>query len=647
MKKLIILFSSLFIITTIYAQTHVTVDLGEDVYSFLTIAEQKGYCKLENQKPYTESYIINRLNEIYDSVENDSEKEIVEFYLSRYEHKKGVDLKKAAIRFENDDEKFPTSFSFGNTDEGFISSGIYNESDKNSTGYELFHNLEFFGDLGKYVSFRSTGYIGLTKMEMEQLGNDYDIGYWWYDDDWLYKNEEGKRVPGERKFNRTINTFRNYSVLPFSYKKKWDGSIYYLSNISGSGLEGWPVVNSLAFGMYGDLRTELLNEKINIGFSRVDREWAGMDYGSSLVLNANAAPFFAGDVNIKLLDFMSFSSLTGFMEYPNAGYINSNAWYLYDGNEDDGHSKEFTTTIKDSYFFQNCFSIGMINLDTNYLHLDFGSTSIWPKRFEGGYMFPLVDKVVYQNLVGDYDNLALFGDIKGILPGFGCLWASLYLDELYSFHHNPFNQTRIMYAYQAGSKANLAFLPFTTVSLRYTKVEPYCYTHQAIKNQPYYNHYIGESYTNNGTCLGYYLQPNSDELFLRIESKPKTALGLGFQYQFIRHGADYGSGQVRGSSIWSELPTGDRDIYKKYFLHDGAYEWSHIIELDATYDLNAFKFPLQLYVGAGYIYDYWTKSEGGMDEKTPYHRINTAEYPTLSGAVITVGFKAFSFANFQ
>lgn len=642
-KNISVLILSLFTFFLV-AQTHTTIDLGEDVYRFLTISAEKGYCNLSNAKPYTEAYVINKLQEIKSKC-NDNETEIVDFYLSRYNHVKGLDLKKMAIRFENEDENFPTSFTFANTTEGIVSSGLYNDSNINSAGFELFHNFEMFGDLGKNISYRSTGYIGLTNMPLQQVGSDYEIGYWWYDNDWLYKNEEGKRVPGERLHKRTINTYRNNSFLPYSYKKKWDGSIYYLTNITGAGLEGWPVVNSMGFGMYGDLHAEYFKDRLEIGLARIDREWAAMDDRSSLILNANAAPFLGGEIHAKILDWFTFSTLTGFLEFPNADYINHNAWYLYDSSEEDGRFKDYTTV--DSYFFQNAFSIAMLNFDTKYLHLDFGSTSIWPKRFEVGYLYPLIDNVVYQNSIGDYDNLGLFGDLKGILPGVGSAWISLFLDEAYSFKHNPIKMTRMMYAYQGGAKANIPILPFTTLSTRYTKIEPYCYTHQAIKKQPYYNHYISESYTNNGTSLGYYLPPNSDEIFIRLDSKPKTALGLGLQYQLIRHGADYGTGQVRGSNIWSELPTGDRDIYYKYFLHDGAYEWSHIIEVDATYDLHVLSFPLQIYAGIGYLYDYWTRSEGGMDQKTPYHRINTAEYPTKNGFVITVGFKAFSFANYQ
>jgi hypothetical protein len=204
-----------------------------------------------------------------------------------------------------------------------------------------------------------------------------------------------------------------------------------------------------------------------------------------------------------------------------------------------------------------------------------------------------------------------------------------------------------MFAYQAGTKANIPVLPFTTFTFRYTKVEPYCYTHQAIRKQPWYPGYISEAYMNNGRPLGYYLDPNSDEFFARLETRAFSAFKIGLQYQLIRHGADFGSGQVAGSSIWSEIPTGNREVYYKYFLHDGAYEWTNVIALDVAYDLNAYKIPLQLYCGAGYVYDYFTQSEKGSNTKSAYHKVNTSEYPTKNGVVLFVGFKAFNFALFH
>lgn len=654
MKKFLLLIASILVFQfSLTAQNYSTVDLGDSVYDFLKISEQKGYCKrLQNTRPYTEDYILAVLDEIEDSISlledsfiKKNEMDTVLFYQSRYERKEGFDLNRLSYRTKNNDEKLPVNMEYNSTEETYMSSGFYNDSDLNSTGYEIFHNINLLGDVGSNLSFRVTAFLGITEMDLQQVGDDYLIGYWWYDD-WKHPHEDNPDLDGDGNpdpIRRTINTFRNNNVLPYSYKKKWDGSIYYLTNVTASGLEGWPFVPSFGFGMYGEVRASLCDDKVNIGIGRINREWGAMDTNSSLVFNSNASPFFSFDMNFKLFDWFSFSTLTGVLEFPNCKFINENAWNLnnpyYDILVD--------SNVVDSYYFQNAFSIGIFNFDLPYFHFDFGSSCVWPKRFELGYMFPIIDRVVYQNSVGDFDNLSLFANIKGEYPGIGSAWFSVFLDEMNSLAPRFWEKTRCMYAWQTGAKLNIPWLPNTVASFRYTKVEPYCYTHQAITKQPWYDYYISEAYMNNGKNIGYYLDPNSDEIFFRVESMPLPAASFGLQYQLVRHGADYGSGAVAGSSIWSELPIGNRDIYYKYFLHDGAYEWTHILQLQGSYNFNQLKLPFQISASAGYVYDFFTQSEGGANTKTPYHKINTAEYPVKHGAVFSVNCKVFGFDHCQ
>ena len=648
-KKTVLFIFCFFIYQSLFAQTNITVDLGDEVYSFLEIAEEKGYCcKLSYNKPFTVKSIKERLFEIKEYLEKSNSKykenelNTTEFYLSRYEYSDGTNWKRLSYRKTNEDEKYPMIFDFNHSSNLNVSSGVYDNKDLNATSFEFIHNMNFVGDIGNNLSYRATGYLDALDIPIQQLGDDYLIGYWWYDG---WKEDPSNSIP------RTINTFRMNSILPYSYKKKWTGSVYYFSNLSSNGLEGWPVQPSGTFGMLGELRTNILKDKITLGFSRINREWGGMDENSSLFFNYMASPFVAIDAGVKLFDWFSFQTLTGVLEFPNASYINRNAWYRVKADENGNAVKDNSiSNIVDSYFFQNAYSIGMFNLDFDYVHFDFGSTCVWPKRFELGYMFPLIDRVIYQNSVGDFDNLALFSDLKGFLPGIGSLWGSIYIEELNSLKPHMFEKTRCMFAYQAGTKAVIPFLPFTTITTRYTKIEPYCYTHQAIRKQPWYSEYINEPYANNGHSLGYYLDPNSDEIFVRIESKPYTGVSAGLQYQLVRHGADYGSAQVPGSSIWSELPIGNRNIYYKNFLHDGAYEWTHIIKFDGSYNFNALNLPITLTSSFGFVYDYFTVSKVvGTKEnnyfankKTPYHKINNEEYPSKKGFVFTLGVKLYA-----
>ena len=660
-KRFVLVLFCVSMTISLYSQSNNTVDISDNVYSFLKTAELQGLCgTLQTIRPYTEKYIVEKLDEILENLDENegtisSEKlrPIVEEYLNKYEREDGLHLKYLAYKLSEEKGSIPITLTADLYTQGFGSSGFYSDSSLNSFGYDLFQYINFFGDLGNKISYRSTAYLGFTRMNMKKLG-EYDIGWWWYDDYGLKDNFKRE----EHFSDRTINTYRNYAVLPYSYKKPWDGSVYYIhGGFNSAGLTGWPFESSAGFGMQGEIHGIFFEDLLDIGVGRYNREWGSMDKGSSLVLNESAHPFFGIDTSIRPFDWLSFSMLTGFLEFPNQNYINQGAWYRTDehGNEVLLSVKENGKhlDIKDSFFFHNLFSMVELDLDQKYFHFDFGSTVVYPNRFELGYAFPLVDRVVYQNNVGDYDNLALYGNVKLKYDGIGYIWGSLYLDEINAIGTDIFHNTRCMFAYQGGTKVNIPWIPFSTFSIRYTKVEPYCYTHEALNpgaNQPYFPNYISENYTNNGESLGYYLKPNSDELLVKFETKTIASASFDFKYQFIRHGVDWGSGSniYSGSSIYSELPAGSygpgRNNLHKYFLHDGVYEWMNIFTLEAAYDFNHFGIPVQLYGTAGFVNNWFTTIGGAKPSKnTKYTKFTSEEYKETRGVVISLGIKAFAF----
>ena len=143
---------------------------------------------------------------------------------------------------------------------------------------------------------------------------------------------------------------------------------------------------------------------------------------------------------------------------------------------------------------------------------------------------------------------------------------------------------------------------------------------------------------NNGESLGYYMPPNSDELHVRFETAPLRHLVLHTQYQFMRHGADYGSRQIPGSSLYSELNPSGRDALRKYFLHDGAYQWYHVIKIGGEYNFSDFtNFPLTLFADIGFVYSYFTDTDAEVGQKADYHHVNNQEYKDKYGCIIQLG----------
>lgn len=619
MKKLTCAFLAIFMVTFLNAQTNITVDVYDEIYNVIEIAQMKGLCKpLPGAKPYTEKKILNVLDEILQNSEKLSEKElkVINNYIQKCDRKNEENRQKiGTILFENNDLSTPMTFRINYGLNMNVSGGMYNNSDYSSAGFDFIPNFGFSGDIGNSLGYNIQGKVVISKMPLHLDGTDYEIGKKWYN----------------AREDRNIVTYSNNNYLPFSYKKPWAGQFYWLSNMSASGLEGWAHEIGLSGNIDADIHASLLDDRINIGFARVNREWASMDTHSSLVLNGSAVPFIGIDMTFEILPFITYSSLTGTLEYPN--------------RDDILNSSLPGTHTDDAAYFQNAFSINMVEVNVKGLHLDFGSSVIWPKRFELGYIFPLINYVEYQNHIGDFDNLGLFGDIKYTKEELGSVWASLYLDEINGLNNNPIKYTRAMFATQAGIKALIPNVPFGTLALRYTKIEPYCYTHHSINYVPYYADYVSENYTNNGICLGSYLPPNSDEIMVRFDAKPMDSLSVSIAYQLIRHGADYGSLQVKGSSIYSELDPQLRGDLQKYFLHDGAYNWIHILSINSSYTSYQAKVPFKVNMTLGGVISYYTGIDSSLYDKTgnsnvnfdtPYSILNNDEYPLRFGPVLTL-----------
>ena len=634
MKKIFLpLILLVFFNLSVFAQTNATVDINDDVYILLDYAEQKGWIDfLPVNKPYTQKVILNAINQIWDHESELSLNEINTIYSYVEKYTKESDIKNNLFHldFKNDEEsKIPVTLNYDFSLAAEASGGLYTQNSMNQYGYEIIPQIDLNGDLSKYLSWKFMARLDLTSMPLYYQGTYY-CGQDWYTD-----HSDGTAVR-----NRYITKYINTSYLPYSYDRKWDAKIYYLSNLSTTGLLGWPMQTAVGLNMKAEARSSFFNDQLIIGIGRIDREIAGMDNGASLVLNSRARAFTGLDMQANLFPFLNFTFLFGSLEYPSQKYMNQN-WYPQD----------ISGYADDATFFQNNYTLNMVSVDLKHFHLDFGSVVVWPNRFAIGYVLPLANFVEYQNHLGDYDNLQMFGDMKFRYPGLGEAWISFFLDEteLNIIKNNPLIFTRDMYAYQAGFKYIVPGLPFATLSFRYTKIEPYCYTHQSLNCTPWFNHYITENYTNDGYCIGYYLDPNSDEFRLDFDVKPNSSLRLTSTYQFIRHGADYGSQQVPGSSLYSEMQITNREYLRKYFLHDGAYQWYHILSFGAVFETFKTKFPFEVYGNLGGVFSYFTMIDSAKydssgkaencDFNTPFNIVNTSEYPMTFGLVLTLGVK--------
>ena len=151
------------------------------------------------------------------------------------------------------------------------------------------------------------------------------------------------------------------------------------------------------------------------------------------------------------------------------------------------------------------------------------------------------------------------------------------------------------------------------------------------------------TYINHGQPLGYFLNPNSDEFKIQLETKPLWYLSANACYTLVRHGATTGSGKVDGSSFYDQLNysgniqnSQEGDLYWKDFLHDGVYEWINSIALGAELDCRYWNLPIT--VGLSYTFSYTHHTIG---TKEGFHNINDEEYSNKAGNYLTLSVKVY------
>jgi hypothetical protein len=353
------------------------------------------------------------------------------------------------------------------------------------------------------------------------------------------------------------------AFAPYAFTKEWDGfhiwaedgEVIYSDGITSPGM---------SFSCFPALSMDLWGARINLQLSRLRHQW-GIGEGS-LSLSETARPIEALAGSLQPSPRWQFHFLAGTL----------GDWWNAEAE-------------------QKMFSIHRLEWQPwDWLYLSPWESVVYAKRLELSYLNPLMSYYMTQNINGDLDNIAFGAEAAVTIRPWCRLYFSLFLDEielvpLASFFTRPKNQ----FAWQAGVKVPVPWLPFALLTLQYTKIEPYCYTHYLYQS-------VNINYAHDGENLGYHLPPNSDELLLRFFTHPAPSLELTAQYQLIRHGDGVQFVDIEGE-INSPLDYSQIDNYpEKDFLHDGIYEWINILSLNLGYRfLGA---PLRLWAEYSFVH---------------------------------------------
>ncbi len=566
LKKSAFLFILLFIFSGILtSQTHNAVTLDEKVvYTFLEQAALKGVIPAPREvKPYPLSYVVLQLEKIERKKARLSpqEQEVLAMLLESYgEADDKTLLKDGNLQFQ--DDFFPVQLGASMKFQSNL-----NLIDTGDLGLEATGSLYAKGDAGSSVSW------GVDLTAGGFLVDDYD----------------------------PATSFGPEAWEPYTFTKPWSGGVYMLSSLNR--FSPMPVEPAAAFSYETEIAASFWDNRADFRFGRLRREWGAPGEGS-LFLSADAVPFMAYEGTIQPFEWMSFSFLTGVLDYG-----------------EDFRSSDDYNIKRTSRTQQNMYSVLQMELTpADWLSLSVFDGGVYLKRPEPGYVHPLMSRFINQNYVGDFDNLAMGGSLVLSRSGLGKFYLSAFLDEAKFNQPDFFGNYGNMYSIQAGVKFPVPVLPLTSGVLQYTKIEPFTYTHYTVNSSPwYYDLNMETAYMNGGESLGYGLEPNSDEILLRFRSLPRNDLSFTGGYRMVRHGTNAGSYfDSWGSSTEEELendiiitPDNDPDgAYsrddRKDFLKDAVYEWFHIGTVGADWDLTSRGQPVSFGLTYSLVFKYYT-----------------------------------------
>ena len=395
-------------------------------------------------------------------------------------------------------------------------------------------------------------------------------------------------IKREERGNGGRTAFVVPPFFPYAHSRQWDGGVASLTN---PGTSPWPDDPSLAGSFFAELNGIFWGDRLHLRLGRIRRDW-GQSIGTSLFMNASARPFTAFEGSVSPLRWMHISFLTGAPErYGENGLP------------------------PDSGIFSNMLSLAQIEFTPGkFFHFGIGSSVIMLKQ----------------------PNASFFTDVELRLPGLLTLWGGFFLDRMESFDNFSLLNGN-SYAYQAGIKTIIRWLPLAAFTLRYTKIEPYCYTHTGGDD----GFPSDSAYVNGGASLGYYLPPNSDEFFLGIESRLSSEIKAYISFQSLRHGADFGDKFVPGSSLGDKL---DNPGSKKYFLMDGVYQWDIAIKVGGELSLRRAAIPCSFFTETGFVSTRFTiNGTAGVSVEADYEPVvNDDIYRSGRNFIFSVGFRLFA-----
>ncbi len=303
---------------------------------------------------------------------------------------------------------------------------------------------------------------------------------------------------------------------------------------------GWANYNQSRNEMYFDKARAWMQYSFSFGSVAIGKDenaW-GPGVQSNVMLSDNAAPYvqFKTQFTVGKLRLTSLTAQLHSDELdPNTLIESDNGDVKYE------YRKKYLATHRLEISFSSSFILG---LSESVIYAD--------KPFQIGYAIPFNVFWSEQHSQGDRDNMSFGLDLALKPMNRLSLYGELFFDDLSLRDLNNFHRTKA--AYIAGLKWYPEFLQSGCMTVEYSRVNPFVYTHR----------YNVDNFTHSMSNLGSFLYPNSDYLFAEIKTDLTSRFGASLFCSLTRHGENYIDTDTAYHNVGGDIYHPDRlDIVSK------------------------------------------------------------------------------------
>ena len=289
-----------------------------------------------------------------------------------------------------------------------------------------------------------------------------------------------------------------------------------------------------------------------------DFNYYGSGEDGKIILSNKAPSFPQIKLEVNPVKWFKFSYIHGLL---NSQVLDSSTFRF-------SPQRNHISTVE-KYFVAHMLSI----TPSRFLNISLGESVIYSDRFQPIYLIPIAFFRLADHYLSDPDENA------GNAQIFASFWyknyflktkfyGSVFIDELSLGTSN--NPQAI--AYNLGFKSVDPLIPESELTVEYTKVLPFVYSHADS----------AQTYANYGSELGHWIGSNADEIYFSFRKRIIRGLNFDIWYRYIRKGNEEDISQPRYQSdqtfLWGKVN------FITIYGVSVNYELIHSFNINAAYE---------------------------------------------------------------